>query len=129
MSDSSKPNGSRPSVQASFEKYAMRVEELSQGERKWLDVDAVGADLGISSHESRKLADLMEDDGWVTTQDVAGSLKLRLPKHGFDEIAKMHWPKYQRWMDKRPRLTNAIISIVAGVIGGAITLAVARFVF
>ena len=108
-------------VQDNFRRFAMRVEAMSQQGEKWVDVDAVGEHLGLSSFESRRLADLLSDEGWVTTLEVAGLVKLRLVKRGFDEVAKLRWPKWRRWLH-----TNTVIggAIAGGVVAVLVNLLV-----
>lgn len=105
-------------VQDRFERYAMRVEELSQQEKKWLDVDKVGADLGLTTHDSRLLADLLADEGWVTLiyTDIGGPPKLRMVKRGFDEVAKLRWPTWRRWLDKHPSVKTGVVAAVVSLV-------------
>ena len=105
------------SIHDRFERYAMHVEELSQQEKKRLDVDSTGADLGMSPIESRKMAELLNDEGWVVLEVLAGAYKIRLTKLGFDEVAKLRWPRYRRWLDKHPRVWGFLGFIAAGFAG------------
>jgi hypothetical protein len=68
------------SVQSRFEQFAMHIEAVSQQEKKWMDVDATGAALGLSPDESRKLADLLCDEGRATTMDIGGSVCIHSPR-------------------------------------------------
>jgi hypothetical protein len=113
---------STESLQDRYERYAMHAEELSQKEKTWLDVDKVGADLGISQLESRKVADLLIDAGWVTPHpsEFPESPKIRMTKTGFDEVAKLCWPWHRRWIDKNRALFGWIVGILTGVAGAVV---------
>ncbi len=47
-------------IQDHFGRFAMRLETMSQ-EQKWIDVDSIGEGLGLSSHDSRQLADMLSE--------------------------------------------------------------------
>jgi hypothetical protein len=103
----------------------MHIEELTVfagKEKKWLDVDAVGADLGFSSHDSRLLVDLLIDAGWVAehpTQVPGASPKIRMTKTGLDEVAKLRLPRPMRWLSKHAAIIALVISMIALLVGMA----------
>lgn len=109
-------------VQDRLENYALHIEALSQHEQKWIDVDRAGAELGLSAFESRKMADLLEDNRWITTIQVGRDQppKLRLTRLGFEEIPQLRWGWLRRWLYRSPAIA---------ISAAALLLSVATFVF
>lgn len=95
----------------------MQAEQMSQ-EKKWLDVETVGAALGMSALDSSKLADILIDADWLTPHPGMpdGKLKVRMTKTGFDEVAKLRLPWHQKWIDKNPKLFAWIIGSATGTV-------------
>lgn len=74
-----------------FERYAMKTEEMSQAEQKWwVDVEEVGTQLGLDPHTSQFLAAKLD---------------------GLREIAKLRRPPWRRWLDKHPGIVAAAVSV------------------
>ncbi len=108
-------------IQDHFGRFAMRLETMSQ-EQKWIDVDSIGEGLGLSSHDSRQLADMLSEEGWITfLQGPDGILKVKMTKHGFEGVAKLRLPAWRQWLDKHPSVKTAMIGAGFAILGSLIT--------
>jgi hypothetical protein len=100
-------------VQDRFEKFAMHIETKSQLDQGWIDVDDAGAELALSSADSRHFADMLAQKGWATTRlYVNNKLKLRLTEPGFDEIPKLRLPQWRRWVYRNATIIIAALALI-----------------
>jgi hypothetical protein len=99
-----------------FEAFAKQAGQMTQAGETWIDVDSVGAALGLTSHESNVLANHLKAEGWVDLQSTQYDVKLRVTLKGFREIAKLRMPRWRRWLARHPAIVVAIASaLVMGV--------------
>jgi hypothetical protein len=83
-------------------------------------VDDVGKALGLSSEDSRALANYMRDNGWAFLDftPTIGQPTLRLTPRGFDEIAKLRWPRWRQWLDRHGSLfVTLVVGSLSGLLG------------
>jgi hypothetical protein len=110
-------------VKTRLKGYALHVERLSQDERKWIDAEIAGQGIGLTPYDSRKLAELLVDEGWGRTLEVGGHLKLSLTNRGFNDIAKLRWSKSWQWLDRHPSVGGAVAgALTGGLVNGLFKL-------
>jgi hypothetical protein len=106
-----------------FERFAMKLEEMSQGAtpaKDGLAIDEVSNALGLSLEDGRELAQWLHDTGWAIQTSSGPKPRLRLTFKGYREIALLRRPPLRRWVDQHPITMNVFwmpaTSIVAGII-------------
>jgi len=106
---------------ARYERYAMRIEEISKTTSNIAGIDfmAVGKDLGYAQNEIQEIVDLMASENWVVLFPEIYPNRLRLTGPGKRAIARLHYSKLRRWWNDN---YLAVIGIVLAFIAILIAL-------
>ncbi len=107
-----------PYDKVQVEAFAMRAEETSRisGHLGWaVNIHEVGEALGMNADEARNVAVYLQEADWAKCNFSNEPLLVLTPK-GREEIAKLRWHPWRRWLHKN-------ISIALSVIAVAISLA------
>jgi hypothetical protein len=112
--------------QERFERFAMQAETMEQKQGPsitGIKVDDAGTALGYSRDESREIARQLHDEEWAIVDFGGGEPTLKLTRKGYQEIAKLHWPAWKKWLDRHPKTVAAFL----GALGGLIVNLILRF--
>jgi hypothetical protein len=105
-----------------LERYAMQAAKMSQEANSFagsVNINDLGNALGLAQKDSFALADYLKSLNWVTISSDSGPMLTITPK-GFEEIAKLHWPLWKKWLDRHPKIVAAFLGGMAGLVANLI---------
>lgn len=113
-----------------FEVFVMQAEQATQQvdvEKTggWVDIEPIGEACSLTQQDSFHLATYLESLGWAVVK-FTNPPKLLLTPKGHEEIAKLKWPKWKRWL-KENEWSIAIcsgLSCIAAVVIAIIALVI-----
>jgi hypothetical protein len=110
-----------------MEQFAMKADEMASGIPTFagsVDVDAVGASLGLSPVDSRGIALYLQELRWAVFSYTGVKATLTLTPLGFDEIAKLRLPRWRRFV--RTYWPEFAIALASGLLAGLVLWALTR---
>jgi len=103
-----------------MDRYAMQAQQTASKAKTFVspvDVDAVGAELSLSTEDSRGIANYMQDIGWAKI--LGGSpIQLVLTPLGFEEIAKLKLSPWRRFVVRH--WPEFLVAVGAGLLAGLV---------
>ena len=103
--------------QLRLERFAVQAEKVNTEIGAWVDVEPIGAAMGLSDEETYEVAEHLRDIGWADFSRSTRPARLRLTLIGRREIAKLRRHPVVRWLEQHTLIASAIVSLVFGIIG------------
>jgi hypothetical protein len=96
-------------------RYAMKARELGEKDQDFagsVKVDAISASLSLPLNTGRGVASYLHRIGWAVTSFANEPPTLTLTPKGYEEIEKLLWPTWLRWLDKNLSIAISVLAVL-----------------